>query len=165
MNSEGYCNCLVCGLSVCQLTTMSVRIIFVIYRMCRGFCTIISIVLECVLIPSPPSLSSGWYGNLWWEKELPEGCTVQDMETVLSHSLSAVQYPLFSETETSSLGLVSTVLYSSSLLLPLSSIFLSLCIHSRSSHHTSYYILTWSYSYNGGLHGRFKSISVPSFHT
>ena len=53
----------------------------------------------------PPSI--GWYGYLWWEQGLPAGCNVTQMETVLSHSLSVVQYPVFSETEQSSLGLVS----------------------------------------------------------
>ena len=44
---------------------------------------------------------------MWWEKELPVNCTVKHMETVLGHSLQAVQYPIFSETEVSELGLVS----------------------------------------------------------
>ena len=34
-------------------------------------------------------------------------CTLEDMETVLVHSLSAVQYPLLNESEVSQLGLVS----------------------------------------------------------
>ena len=49
----------------------------------------------------------GWYGDLWWTKELPEGCSGEDMEDVLDYSLSAVQYPIFSETEVSELGIVS----------------------------------------------------------
>ena len=52
----------------------------------------------------------GWYGDLWWETIPNDGfeCTIEDMETVLSYSLAAVQYPIFSETEQSDLGVVSS---------------------------------------------------------
>jgi gamma-aminobutyric acid type B receptor len=50
-------------------------------------------------------ITPGWYGDLWWEKHLPDGCSVAHMEAVLSHSLSAVQYPVFNESEVSSLGI------------------------------------------------------------
>ena len=51
---------------------------------------------------------SGWYGDKWWETEIPGECTVGDMERALSYSLQVVQSPVFSETEISELGLVST---------------------------------------------------------
>ena len=41
-------------------------------------------------------------------EENKTNCTLEDMKTVLVHSLSAVQYPLVNESEVSDLGLVST---------------------------------------------------------
>ena len=52
----------------------------------------------------------GWYGNEWWIKDLPPNCTVDEIETVLGYSLSAVQYPIFNETETADVGFVSLLL-------------------------------------------------------
>ena len=67
----------------------------------------------------------GWYGDLWWTDGLPANCTIEDMEKVLSHSLAVVQYPVFSETDVSSLGLVSQSL---SLVSPLLSMCLSVSL-------------------------------------
>lgn len=39
-------------------------------------------------------------------EENKTNCTLEDMKTVLVHSLSAVQYPLVNESEVSDLGLV-----------------------------------------------------------
>ena len=50
--------------------------------------------------------NSGWYGVRWWEFEVPDDCTIDDMERALSYSLLVVQYPVYSETEISELGLV-----------------------------------------------------------
>ena len=41
-------------------------------------------------------------------EENKTNCTLENMKTVLVHSLSAVQYPLVNESEVSDLGLVST---------------------------------------------------------
>jgi gamma-aminobutyric acid type B receptor len=49
-------------------------------------------------------ITPGWYGNEWWTKALPENCTVEEIETVLGYSLSAVQYPLFNESEIADVG-------------------------------------------------------------
>ena len=83
-----------------------------LYRVVLPCCESLGLIISCIFMLM---CYAGWYGDDWWTLELPivleenkTNCTLEDMRTVLVHSLSAVQYPLVNESEVSDLGLVST---------------------------------------------------------